>query len=419
MKNDEQLRQAIHTSIDQGLSHAEARPSLQGKVLKQIRGEIYMKKKISMALVLAVLLCIALAGAAVAVGLGAFSYYEKFKGDQPGVVERLEHVDEVAVPVDAAIALVTPQESPQGNTVKDQLLQAMAGRAFELTIDEAYCNGNKLYFAYTFRHDDNLAFYGEGAPDGFDTWDMEWPGQSFGEIASFGNAQFWKEEAQWFETHENGWFASTNCYVGDGADLADGTGLRIWDSWLERVDDHTMHAYYEVELPELVEAQESIDIVLTVFYNASINYVDETGVYWASVSPSTNRGVLRVPLTVSITGDVQTISGAGDFDVYSAQADLLISAFDVAGTVVITPPTEWLEAISAFDPDTSGEYIQDYVLIAGDTEIVNNWGGVIPADDGAYTIELRFDLPEDTRDLKLVPVYRSGFRQENEAIALK
>lgn len=107
------------------------------------------------------------------------------------------------------------------------------------------------------------------------------------------------------------------------------------------------------------------------------------------------------------------------FDVYSAQADLLISAFDVAGTVVITPPTEWLEAISAFDPDTSGEYIQDYVLIAGDTEIVNNWGGVIPADDGAYTIELRFDLPEDTRNLKLVPVYRSGFRQENEAIALK
>ena len=106
-----------------------------------------MKKKISMALVLAVLLCVALAGAAVAVGLGAFGYYEKFKVDQPGYVERLEHVDEVAVPMDAAIPLVTPQENLQGNTVKDQLLQAMAGRSFELTIDELYCNGNKLYFA--------------------------------------------------------------------------------------------------------------------------------------------------------------------------------------------------------------------------------------------------------------------------------
>ena len=248
---------------------------------------------------------------------------------------------------------------------------------------------------------------------------MEWPGQSFKEIASFGNAQFWDEEKQWFEAHEHGWFASTNCYVGDGASLTDGTGLRIWDSWSERVDDQTMRAYYEVELPELVEDQESIDIELTVFYNASVNYADETGVYWASVAPDTNRGILRVPLTVPITGDVRTVSGTGSFDAYSVQANLLISEFDIAGTAVITPPPEWLEAINAIDPDTSGAYIDNYVLIAGDTEIINNWGGVIPADDGTYTIEMRFDLPENTQDLKLVPVYRKGVRQEQEAFALQ
>lgn len=419
MRNDEQLRLAIHTSIDQGLSHVEARPSLQGKVLRQIRGEVRMKKKISMALVFAVLLCIALAGAAVAVGLGAFGHFGEFKGDQPGYVERLEHVDEVSVPMNETITLVTPQEAAQGDTVKDRLLQAMAGRTFELTIDETYCNGNKIYFAYTFRHDDNLSFCGEGEADGFDAWDMEWPGQSFKEIASFGNAQFWDEEKQWFEAHEHGWFASTNCYVGDGASLTDGTGLRIWDSWSERVDDQTMRAYYEVELPELVEDQESIDIELTVFYNASVNYADETGVYWASVAPDTNRGILRVPLTVPITGDVRTVSGTGSFDAYSVQANLLISEFDIAGTAVITPPPEWLEAINAIDPDTSGAYIDNYVLIAGDTEIINNWGGVIPADDGTYTIEMRFDLPENTQDLKLVPVYRKGVRQEQEAFALQ
>ena len=30
------------------------------------------------------------------------------------------------------------------------MLAAMGGRAFELTIDEVYCNGNKLYYTYSF-----------------------------------------------------------------------------------------------------------------------------------------------------------------------------------------------------------------------------------------------------------------------------
>ena len=262
MRNDEELRRLIHEAADACLSGADAMPSRHDAIMHCIKKEKKVeKKKVSFALVCAIVLTLVLAGAAVAAGLVRMSHFsDVLKEDQPWDAERLSRVDQLTVDLGQTIHLTTP-EVESDDTVRGRMLAAMGGRTFELTIDEVYCNGNKLYYTYSFTHDDNLVFTGEGKPSGFDAWDVDWPGKKWEDIASLGNCQYWADEDAWFAAHpQDSWFGSLTAGVGDGADLADGTRLRIWDSWLERVDAHTERAFYEVELPEGYEAGESVDI---------------------------------------------------------------------------------------------------------------------------------------------------------------
>ena len=281
----------------------------------------------------------------------------------------------------------------------------MGGRTFKLTIDEVYCNGNKLYYTYSFTHDDNLVFTGEGKPSGFDAWDVDWPGKKWGgDIASLGNYQYWADEDAWFAAHpQDSWFGSLTAGVGDGADLADGTRLRIWDSWLERVDAHTERAFYEVELPEGYEAGESVDIVMTVMYGGVLNYVNAAGVHWAHMVPADNRGILRVPVTVPVTGSVTQLMGDMEPKEYGAHARLLVSDFDVTGTVTVEAAEGWNSDLD----EESGDYVCSYKLIADGEEKENINGSVSPiAENGTYEIGMRFNLPASTEHITLRPVRR-------------
>ena len=202
--------------------------------------------------------------------------------------------------------------------------------------------------------------------------------------------------------------SSLSCFalaagVGDGADLADGTSLCIWDSWLERVDAHTTRAFYEVELPEGYEAGESVDIVLTVMYGGVLNCVDADGVHWARMAPADNRGILRVPVTVPVTGGVTQLMGNAETEAYGAHARLLISDFDVTGTVTVTAAEGWNSDLD----EESGDYVCSYVLIADGEEKENINGSVSPvAENGTYEVGMRFNLPASTEHIALRPVHR-------------
>lgn len=405
MRNDEELRRLVHEAADACLSGVDAMPSCHDAIMRCIKGEKkIVKKKVSFALVCAIVLMLVLAGAAVAAGLVRMSHFsDVLKEDQPWDAERLSRVDQLTVDLGQTIHLVTP-EIEGDDTVRGQMLAAMGGRAFDLMIDEVYCNGNKLYYTYSFTHDDNLVFTGEGKPSGFDAWDFEWPGMQWGDVASLGNYQYWADEDAWFAAHpRDSWFGSLEASVGDGADLADGTELRIWDSWLERVDAHTTRAFYEVELPEGYEAGDSVDIVLTVMYSGVINYVDAEGVHWAHLAPEDNRGILRVPVTVPVTGGVTQLMGGTEPKEYSAHARLLISDFDVTGTVTIKTEEAWNTDLD----EESGDYVRNYLLIADGEEQQNINGSVSPiSENGTYEIGMRFNLPASTEHIILRPVRR-------------
>lgn len=194
---DANERRKIRRALDAYFAEADARPSQKAAILARAadmdRGETVaggtggprVRRKAAWAVALAALLTLALGGA-IAAGMGLFGL---FGAQSEGGAQRLEHLDE------AAQALGVTAESAQG---------------FTLTLEQAYCDAGKLYFAYTL-------------------------------------------------TGERKGFA-----LGDGAALPDGTTLTIWDSGARSEDGFTTRGYQEVELPPGARAGESLNIVLTV-----------------------------------------------------------------------------------------------------------------------------------------------------------
>lgn len=183
MENDK-LRQCIHNALDECFAYTDERPSQKYRILNRLEGEGKVKKRISATLVFAIVLVIALCGGVVASELGLFAQFG-LRSEMNGT--RLEQLDKAAAVV--------------GETF-------ISEAGFSLTLEQAYCDGERLYFAYTL------------AGDGFT--------------------------------------------LGDGADAEDGATMTIWDRADELNADGTTSGYQEVELPEGLSQDEPFIAVLTV-----------------------------------------------------------------------------------------------------------------------------------------------------------
>ena len=143
---------------------------------------------------MAALLMLALAGATAA---GLFAQLRESKVDEVSY-ERLAHLEEAAVSV--------------GQTV------GLSGA--KLMIDQAYCDGRRLYYSYTLTKNDPAA----------------------------------------------------KLFVGDGAELTDGADLSPVDSGDARASDTAYSAYYEVMLPEEYAVGDTVTFVLTVMDGESLRH---------------------------------------------------------------------------------------------------------------------------------------------------
>lgn len=190
--NDEKFRLALHAAADECLSGVAGMPSQRGAVFERIEGKNRaFRRKTALVPVLAIMLTLAIVGATAA-GLGLFGRLRESKVDEVSY-ERLGLLEEAAVTIGQTTAI---------------------GDHGELTIDQAYCDGSRLYYSYTIRKNDALA----------------------------------------------------SLYLGDGAKLVDGTKLPPVDSWIESVDDFETAAFYEVALPEGFTTGESVAILLTAMH---------------------------------------------------------------------------------------------------------------------------------------------------------
>lgn len=412
--------------------------ALRGRLLAMIRTrakrraqQTHRRRLPAKTAVIAMLLLLLLAGVAIAATLGIFG---RFIGapDYEMSSQRLEHLVEEAQNVGQTVAASAPTAEPGDVPMKteyDRLLARQYGRQFELTVDQAYCDGNKLYYSYMLCEPNRSMILGEGKPTGFDGWDWEHPGERVEDDPRWMIGMSEEENAkarEWLAGGEGRYVAYDFFGLGDGADLNDGTekgvSLMIFDSGVETIDAYTKQGFQQADLPEGYVPGETIDFYLTIIYNTTVIYQDETGYYEATVRQQENRGFMNVPFTAQVTGKPEEFVKTAVFDEYTAEAHLAISDVDISGTVYIDAPQAWIDDFDDWEdqlPDKA-HYVYDYKLIADGVECPNVGGGYgMGIHDEQWKVYVRYDLPESMESLMLVPS-RSGLGETpSECIVIR
>ena len=360
--NDEKIRESLRACLSDSRFPAQC----QREVLERIHGEQpLMKRKIPYAVVLAAALLLAMSALAVAAGLGVFgSLKDNLNGEINGA--RLERLDQAADSVGAGASISVYAAAPAPNaTDYDRILAAQGKRTFGLTIHHAYCDGRKLYYSDTLTTNKKELTLGEGKPTGISSWEWAAPGKTFKDVWSFDDQETQKKISDWLDGGSSRYAAMDSVGVGDGVSLDDGS---------------------------------------------------EKGVYRIGVRQADNRGILRVPFTVTANGNAQEMTGTFHAQDYSAHATLTFTDVTAYGEVIFDSP-EWAEAYRAQadywmsgetgEPPVLPDMITSYQLIAGDEVLDNIGGGFGVSESGKYHVFLEFDLPKDMSSLSLKPTDRA------------
>lgn len=403
----------IQNSLDAHLSGLHVSERQQAQMFNRIvRGEQpIMKKKISAALVFAIVMMIAMGSMALAAGLGLFGHFRQTQENNNGA--RLEKLETLADTYETtkAVAMPTPAVPVTGDTMYDKLLAEQYSHTFELTLDQAYCDGHKLYYSYTLRRSAPMAAtYGEGEPTGDFNYTWVEEGKTANDCMTLEG-----EEKAWFEDHKVAYELFNGFGLGDGASTPDGHDLMILDSADEQVDACTKRGFQEVEIPEDVTVGDTLDFVLSINEYGGVYYQTEKDFRRASASVPEDRGFIRVPFTVKVDRKAEIRAGSMMTDAYSAQATVFISDVDISGTVYFDN-AEFVQDYKEYDQKMmNGEEVQmprvitGYELVADDQvvePIDGGWG--VDNKTGQYHVELRYDLPESAEFLSLRPIYSDG-----------
>lgn len=384
------------------LSEADFPPERRLAVLRAVREKerkdgTMIKGKISMVLILALALVLATCGLAAAAGLGIFGQAGHDAANESSAVrlEHLEHEANVVNETQTARAPQTPEETAGAQTLRETMLSALYGRRFQLTLNQVYGDGHKLYYTYTLTTDSPLAwFQGEGAPTGFDSWDMQGAGRYVAHYQQ-SDAHIQQRYAAFFADTPVGYIGRESMCVGDGASL-NGIPLKILDSGETIVDDCTIQGFQEVALPEGYEPESTLSLELTILHGASLYYQDGESVRWAHVATPENRGILHLPFTVPMNGKATAFAGSVQTDAYTARATLFVSDVDISGTVLLDVPGQTAGAEAA-------PPVLSYTLLADGVAFENLGGDLRVTTEGQWCMDIRYDLPVTMNSLTLRP----------------
>jgi len=407
----------LRSIISESLLGADFPDARKQQVFETIRGGKPMKKKLSLALVCAVILTMLMAGAALAAALGVFGRMNA----SPYDAQKLAQLDKTAAVMDVTVPLEAPpaQTGESAQTTYETILIRQQERTFELTLNQTYYDGQKLYCSYTLKTNGAQSWQGEGMPTGITEWLMEEPQKRYGDVWSNDIPGRDKAITDWLGSHESSWIAHESWSLGDGAYTVDGQVLDIFDGGSELLDDCTLQGWQEMRLPYEIQGSDELTVELSVLYGASLYHQDESGVRWTHIAQKENRGILRIPFTMHKNGTTRHLQGEAAFAAYAAKTGLTVSDVEISGKVILKAPAEWTDSLTArIEGENEDDVILDYHLMA-DGETLRNHGGSLHVPmDGRLEISLQFDLPKSTENLMLVPEYAKAGLQPEESITL-
>ena len=382
--------QAVRAAIDDCLSGVESMPSVRAQVLNQVRGEVKVKKKLSVGIVFAMLLTVLMAGAALAAGLGLFGQI----GERENSDARLPALERVAESVGASFT------TDDGVTI---------------TIDQAYYDGSRVFISYTKTGPFDLLSMGEGMPENLGECDWALPGEKFGDSLGIDGP-----DHQLMVAHLDGsaprWAKRIYVSTHDGLRSGD-TDLEIIGGETYLTEDGTLVGWKECVVPEEVAAEELV-VSIGTFTTTTTYYQDETGLY---LYYGDRPAAVWHPFTVrkDTTGGQQLV-GESAGEGWTAQATLTASAIDIKGELVLSCPQDWVEIERTWENPKGLNYIGEWhVYMDGVRDKDGGVERVSSGVDGQLTFGLCCKVDAAVKTIQLVPVYSKTGESMAEAITLK
>lgn len=384
----EQDKRKIREAMTSCLSGVDALPSMRADILRAAKGEKKVKRSLSKGLVLALVLILMMSSVAVAAGLGLFGQI----GQQEHSDSRLPGLENVSTVLNKAFDV---------------------GGGVTVTVHQAYYDGSRVFISYSVTGPYDVLETGTGKPD-LVNYDQKYDGVTF--------ADMWYVEGpngqalmSWLDGSEPRWAKTTSVNVHDG--------LQIGDEYLDIIggeyywlEDGTLMSWKECIVPEELAADE-VTFSIGVFTTGSAYYQTAEALYTFGV----DRGETTWhDFTVKKTEASAALSGMGQTTNWSAEANLIASAIDVKGEVILECPKAWSDLWQTWENPDKTDYIHDWTLYVNGAEVdgYNLNGGVNVLADGKLRFTICYKLDSLTADMKLVPIYCYAGNKVEEAIPL-
>lgn len=416
--NDEKLRHAMQVC----LSGATFAPARQEAVLAAVKGvqSKTMNRKVSYTLVLAVMLGLLMTGGAVAAGLGIFGQLAG-KDSAGAPAYELNRLEEAAAVYNIQTSPDIPESSEpaaQPQTDYETLLNAFEAQSlpYTLTLNQAYCDSERLSFSYTLEMADMIWYRGEGMPTGMDGAGDFTPGKTYGEMCHDDTDGVDAIIASWLDSHDASWIARAWVGMVDGADLEDGTYMTPIEGESLESTATRRTGFYTVKLPAGYEPGDSVTFVLSTRTYVQMIAQNDEGVYLYFDFPIKTQSHA---FTIPVGGNIVGMHGEARFEHYSATAQVSLSQITVAGQVTLDVPSAWTASFGQNgDGEPAEDRILDYQLVAAGQELHNYGSGIGLTEDGKLTISIQCDIPYSGVALYLRPVYAISGPHPEEDILL-
>ena len=385
MKN--MTNEAVRAAIDECLSGVGALPSVRANVLNQVRGEVKVKKKFSVSMIFALLICLLMAATAVAAGLGLFGQI----GEQPHADARLAGLEKVSAAVDEVFDV---------------------GNGVTLTVHQAYYDGSRVFISYSMEGPHDVLETGTGDP-GIVNYDRQEPGLFA--MHGFVDGPNGQQLMAWLDGSEPRWATRHVVNVHDGLQIGD-EYLDIIGGEFYYMEDGTLMSWKECEVPSEL-ATDEVTFSIGVFANKTTYYQTSEYIY---TSYQERGETTWYDFTVKKAEGSAPLTGVGEGDGWTAEATLTATAIDIKGKIVVKCPQSWVEIERTWSNPEKIDSIYTWVLYAGG-EKVNDPAveGVNPSVDGQLTYDIGCMLEDMSQELTLVPVYHQSGPRPEEAIVLK
>lgn len=336
-------RQNLQKAMDTCLSGLCATPENREAVFRHLRGEKFMKKKMTFGVVLAIVLALAVAGAAIAWSSNLFSVFSR---TDPALQYVADHAQTVA-----------PTDTPSAGISND----------LPVSVDSAYFDGSSLYLSYRIKAGNvRIEAY---APSPDELQGMQREDSMAAPMLTEENTTL-TAFIQNYQAGIAGGYHSVS--IGRSDHIATADGLDIpWETDGTAADGEDLLCYIKFvsPLPEPLQRADAFTIQLK-FYQTDL-YVWFDGQQLYARNEMAQEYNISANITRSDSISDKRMSGQGDF----AGKPVTISA--VVSPVAITlayPKTEGLE-FAVLDPATGEEAASISVEPQEDGSILQTFAG--------------------------------------------